>query len=311
VSCGVLAGGLSALLTLSVYTFEDLFLRLPIHWMWWPAIGGAVIGVGGLVCPQALGVGYDIIEQLLQGRLLGAALVSLLVVKWVIWSVSLGSGTSGGVLAPLLIMGAALGGFESRWFPDLGAGYWQVISMGAILGGTMRSPFTGIVFVLELTHDIDLMLPLLLAVTCAHAFTVLVLKRSILTEKICRRGFHVTREYEAEPTEIVFVRDVMTISTQTPERVEFNGVVAPVLPQAVTAFPDDTLRAAITRMAASGLTELTVVDRSDPCRVLGKVELRDLLKARAWYMKEEQHRERVLGIPKPVELRLPPGRRSD
>lgn len=207
--CGLLAAGLSGLLTLSVYAFEDLFEKLPIHWMWWPAIGGLVIGLGGVVYPRALGVGYDVIEELLQGRLLGPALVLLICVKWTIWAVSLGSGTSGGVLAPLLMMGAALGGVEAQWFPDMGLGFWQVISMGAILGGTMRSPLMAIVFVLELTHDIDLLLPLLVAVTLAHAATVLALKRSILTEKVSRRGFHLTREYATDPLEILFAREVM------------------------------------------------------------------------------------------------------
>jgi CBS domain-containing protein len=209
IACGLLAGGLSALLTLSVYAFEDLFGKLPIHWMWWPALGGIIIGIGGIIYPPALGVGYDVIGALLRGELVGPVLLLLLAVKWTIWSASLGSGTSGGVLAPLLIMGAALGGFEAHWFPHQGLGFWQVVSMGAILGGTMRSPFTGIVFVLELTHDVNLMLPLLLAVTCAHAFTVLLLKRSILTEKVSRRGYHLTREYETEPPEIIFAREVM------------------------------------------------------------------------------------------------------
>jgi CIC family chloride channel protein len=208
-ACGILAGGLSALLTLSVYTFEDLFQKLPIHWMWWPAIGGVVVGVGGLVYPRALGVGYDLIADLLKGDLVGPVLLLLILVKGTIWSVSLGSGTSGGVLAPLLIMGAALGGLEARWFPDAGLGFWQVVSMGAILGGTMRSPFTGVVFVLELTHDVNLLLPLLIAVTCAHAVTVLLLKRSILTEKVSRRGFHLSREYQTDPLEILFAREVM------------------------------------------------------------------------------------------------------
>jgi len=209
IACGLLAGGLSALLTLSVYAFEDLFQKLPIHWMWWPAIGGVVVGMGGLVYPHALGVGYDTIEKLLRGDLVGPTLLLLIVVKWTIWSVSLGSGTSGGVLAPLLIMGAALGGVEALWFPNQGLGFWQVVSMGAILGGTMRSPFTGIVFVLELTHDVNLLLPLMTAVTCAHALTVLVLKRSILTEKVSRRGFHLTREYATDPLEILFTREIM------------------------------------------------------------------------------------------------------
>ncbi len=207
--CGLLAAALSGALTVSVYTFEDLFEKLPIHWMWWPALGGVVIGIGGLIYPHALGVGYDVIEELLQGKLLGSALLVLLVVKWTIWSVSLGSGTSGGVLAPLLMMGAALGGVEAQWLPDMGPGFWQVISMGAILGGTMRSPLMAIVFVLELTHDIELLLPLLIAVTVAHASTVVLLRRSILTEKVSRRGFHLTREYATDPLEILFVREVM------------------------------------------------------------------------------------------------------
>jgi CIC family chloride channel protein len=209
VACGLLAGGLSALLTLSVYAFEDLFQKLPIHWMWWPAIGGLVVGIGGLVYPHALGVGYDTITSLLRGELVGPALLALIVVKWTIWSVSLGSGTSGGVLAPLLIMGAALGGIEANWFPAMGVGFWPLVSMGAILGGTMRSPFTGVVFVVELTHDLSAALPLLVAVVCAHTVTVLLLKRSILTEKVSRRGFHLSREYETDPLEILFVRDVM------------------------------------------------------------------------------------------------------
>src|SRR5262249_2408411 len=146
VVAGLAAGGLSALLTLAVYAAEDGFKRLPIHWMWWPALGGVVVGLGGLVFPQALGVGYDTIGQLLQGDVPGRVLLGLLVVKSIIWSVSLGSGTSGGVLAPLLLMGGALGGVEAMVLPDLGAGFWPLVSMGAILGGTMRSPFTGVVF---------------------------------------------------------------------------------------------------------------------------------------------------------------------
>ena len=209
VVAGLLAGGLSALLTLAVYASEDAFQRLPIHWMWWPAIGGLVIGLGGLVFPQALGVGYETIGALLQGDVPSRVIIGVLVVKSLIWSVSLGSGTSGGVLAPLLMMGGALGGVEAMVFPFEGAGFWPLVSMGAILGGTMRAPFTGVVFALELTHDINMMLPLLVAVTIAHGFTVLVLGRSILTEKVARRGFHMSREYAVDPLEILFAREVM------------------------------------------------------------------------------------------------------
>jgi len=136
-------------------------------------------------------------------------IIGILVVKSIIWSVSLGSGTSGGVLAPLLMMGGALGGLEAMVFPAEGAGFWPLVSMGAILGGTMRSPFTGVVFALELTHDVNILLPLLVAVTIAHGFTVLVLGRSILTEKVARRGFHMSREYAVDPLEILFAREVM------------------------------------------------------------------------------------------------------
>ncbi len=209
VVAGLLAGMLSALLTQAVYAAEDAFQKLPIHWMWWPAIGGLVIGLGGFLFPQALGVGYDVIGDLLQGDVTGRVILGILIVKSIIWSVSLGSGTSGGVLAPLLMMGGALGGVEAWFLPAEGVGFWPLVSMGAILGGTMRSPLTGVVFALELTHDVNMLLPLLVAVTIAHGFTVLVLRRSILTEKIARRGYHLSREYAIDPLEILFVREVM------------------------------------------------------------------------------------------------------
>ncbi len=206
---GLLAGCLSAFLTMSVYAAEDTFQRLPIHWMWWPMIGGLVIGLGGLIFPQALGVGYDTIGALLQGDVATKVILGVLLVKWFIWAVSLGSGTSGGVLAPLLMMGGALGGLEARFLPNEGAGFWPLISMGAVLGGTMRSPFTSIIFAFELTHDSNVFLPLLVGSVIAHAFTVLTLKRSILTEKVARRGYHLSREYAVDPLEILFVREVM------------------------------------------------------------------------------------------------------
>ena len=206
---GLAAGGLSALLTLAVYAAEDAFRLLPIHWMWWPAIGGLAIGLGGLIFPQALGVGYETIGALLQGEVPLKLIVGILLVKSAIWAISLGSGTSGGVLAPLLMMGGALGGIEAMFLPYEGAGFWPLVSMGAILGGTMRSPLTGVIFALELTHDVNMLLPLLLAVTSAHAFTVLTLRRSILTEKVARRGYHLSREYAVDPLEILFVREVM------------------------------------------------------------------------------------------------------
>jgi chloride channel protein, CIC family len=107
------------------------------------------------------------------------------------------------------MMGGALGGLESMILPNEGIGFWPLVSMGAILGGTMRSPFTGVIFSLEQTHDVDMLLPLLVAVALTHAFTVMTLHRSILTEKVSRRGYHLSREYAVDPLKILFVRKVM------------------------------------------------------------------------------------------------------
>lgn len=206
---GLLAGAVSGLLTRLVYLSEDLFERVPIHWMWWPAIGGLVVGIGALVEPRVLGVGYETIEGLLRGEIVGTALLGLLVAKSIVWAFSLGSGTSGGVLAPLLIVGGALGAAIAPLSPVGDTALWATLGMAAIMGGTMRSPLTAIVFALELTHDINVLPGLLVSCIAAHAFTVLVLRRSILTEKVARRGFHLTREYSVDLPAIVRVGEVM------------------------------------------------------------------------------------------------------
>jgi H+/Cl- antiporter ClcA/predicted transcriptional regulator len=357
---GLAAGLLSAGMTASVYAAEDFFGRLPIHWMWWPALAGVVIGLGGLVCPQALGVGYDQIQALLGGDVPLRAVLLLAGVKLGIWAISLGSGTSGGVLAPLLMLGAALGSALAPALPSAGAGFWPLVAMGAILGGTMRAPLTAIVFALELTGDMNMMLPLLIAATAAHGFTVLALKRSILTEKMARRGFHISREYAIDALEIIFVREVMrtevvalradasateaaaalaatpaaarqrlfpavdedgrlagVITRRDLDRLladpataggTVGGALAAILRQTpVVAFSDEPLRVAIHRMAESGLTRLPVIDRHTH-RLLGKVTLHDVLKARARHLEEERRRERVLPLPIPIpfgRLRAP------
>ena len=165
---GLAAGMLSAGMTASVYAAEDFFTRLPIHWMWWPALGGLAVGLGGLACPQALGVGYDQIQALLLGSVPFRAVLLLAVVKLAIWAISLGSGTSGGVLAPLLMLGAALGALLSPVLPAVSPGFWPLICMGAILAGTMRAPLTAMVFALELTGEMGTLLPLLAAGAAAH-----------------------------------------------------------------------------------------------------------------------------------------------
>ena len=165
--------------------------------------------MGGLLDPRVLGVGYDTIHALLRGEILGAAVIGLLVGKALVWSIALGSGTSGGVLAPLLIMGGALGAFEAGWIPVGDVGLWAMISMAAMMGGTMRSPLTAMVFTLELTHDLNVLPGLLIACIAADAVTVLLLRRSILTEKVARHGHHILREYIVDPFELLRVGDVM------------------------------------------------------------------------------------------------------
>ncbi|HXG98081.1 MAG TPA: chloride channel protein [Gemmatimonadales bacterium] len=206
---GLIAGFGSGLLTRLVYASEDFFGKLPIHWMWWPAIGGVVVGLGGLLYPRALGVGYDVIRDLLNARLIGTFLLGLLITKAVIWAIALGSGTSGGVLAPLMIMGGALGALVGPWLPGGDPGVWAALGMGAMLGGTMRAPFTAIAFMLEVTHDVNLLPAMLVACVAADAVTVLLMKRSILTEKMARRGHHVMREYIVNPLHLMRVAEVM------------------------------------------------------------------------------------------------------
>ena len=206
---GISAGLASGLLTALVYACEDLFTKLPIHWMWWPAIGGLFVGIGGWLDPRVLGVGYDTIHALLRGELIGVAVIGLVIGKALVWSLSLGSGTSGGVLAPLLIMGGALGAIEARFITIGDAGLWAMICMAAMMGGTMRSPLTAMIFTLELTHDLEVLPALLISCIAAHAVTVLLLRRSILTEKVARRGYHVSREYSVDPLVALRVGEVM------------------------------------------------------------------------------------------------------
>jgi CIC family chloride channel protein len=209
IAVGIVAGLQSAAMTLCLYGIEDVFQRLPIHWMWWPALGGIAVGVGGYFDPAALGVGYDNIRALLAGGLDTHAATMLLLFKMAIWLIALSSGTSGGVLAPLLIMGGALGALEGHFIPFGDAGFWALLGMSAILGGTMRAPLTATFFAVELTGNTHILTPVLVAAVAAFTVTVLLMKRSILTERIARRGLHLTREYSVDPFLGSRVADIM------------------------------------------------------------------------------------------------------
>ena len=211
---GLASSLISGVLTRALYALEDGFGKIPLHWMWWPALGAVVVGFGGLVEPRALGVGYDVIHDLLSGHMLAGAVVTILVVKAVIWLAALSSGTSGGVLAPLLILGGAVGWLIGLLLPGA-HGFWALIGMAAMLGGTLPAPLTGVVFAVEVTGDVAALGPLLAATVAAYAVTVLLLKRSILTEKIARRGQHITREYGIDPYDLTRVEAVMTRSVAT------------------------------------------------------------------------------------------------
>jgi H+/Cl- antiporter ClcA/CBS domain-containing protein len=216
-AAGLLALGATAL----VYFSEDCFsrfTRLRVHWMWWPALGGLIIGLGGLVEPRTLGVGYDVIDALLTGHATVGLVVGVLVVKTLIWGLSLGSGTSGGVLAPMFMVGGALGAAEALVFPHVGPGFWALVSLAGVLGGVMRSPLTGIVFCLELTHEINALIPMVITASTAYLLSVTLLKRSVLTEKLARRGLHLTREYSVDPLETHLVRQL-----ETPAAVTFRA----------------------------------------------------------------------------------------
>jgi CBS domain-containing protein len=210
VIAGLLSGALASGLSVSLYKVEDLFKRLPLHWSWWPAIGGLAVGIGGYLEPRALGVGYDVIGDLLHQHILLQAAVAILAVKAVIWVIALGSGTSGGVLAPLLMLGAGLGCVLSHVLPGSDPALWPLVCMAATLGATLGAPLTAIVFAFGLTHDGNALLPLLAATLVAHGFATVVLKRSIMTEKIARRGYHIYREYGVDPLERHYVDEVMT-----------------------------------------------------------------------------------------------------
>ncbi|HEX7937010.1 MAG TPA: chloride channel protein [Paraburkholderia sp.] len=223
---GLVAGALSWGLSTGLYKVEDMFGRLPIHWMWWPALGAIAVGIGGYFQPRTLGVGYDVIGDLLQNHLAVQVVIAIVLVKAVIWVIALASGTSGGVLAPLLMMGAGIGAIAAPYMPGGEPAVWPLIFMAAALGGMMRAPVMAAVFAFELTGDANALLPLLAAAAVAYGFTVLFMRRSILTEKVARRGYHIYREYSIDPLERHYVDEVMTRTVAT---IDAKETVADVL----------------------------------------------------------------------------------
>ena len=211
---GLVTGLLAAFLSFLLYRIEDGFHRLPVHWMWWPAIGAIAVGIGGLLDARVLGAGYGSIQALLDGHLLVRAVLLLLIVKAIVWLVALGSGTSGGILAPLLILGGCAGFLIGQHLPG-DPGFWAMIGMAGVMSGTMRAPMTGALFAAELTNHLSALPETIAAGTAAYAISVLIMKRSILTEKIARRGRHILREYTVDALEFLQAGQLMTKDPQT------------------------------------------------------------------------------------------------
>ena len=274
-----------------MYGLEDAFEhfcgRVHIHWMWWPAIGGIGIGVGGYFFPRGLGVGYDNIAELLRGNAPVALLLGLIIAKSLMWAFSLSSGTSGGVLAPLLMIGAAIGESAAHFahLPGQTQALWALMGMGAMLAGALGVPLTAVLFSLELTHALPAILPLVLACTASYLVTSLIMPRSILTEKLGRRGYHLSREYGVDPLELLTAAEVMT---ELPPGDEILVGKPDHLPESYV-FSDETCRAVAEEMATTGLMSLLVVDR-ETNRLLGSVGAAELLAGRRRAVKRESDR---------------------
>ena len=290
---GALLGLVAAGMSRMMYAFEDLFEHLHLHWMWWPAIGGIGIGVGGMFFPRGLGVGYDNIAELLRGNAPIGLIVGILLAKSLMWASSLGSGTSGGVLAPLLMIGGAVGALAGHLAhaPAEAQAFWALIGMGSMLAGSLGVPLTAILFSLEVTHCLPALLPLTMACIASYLVTSLIMPRSILTEKLSRRGYHLTREYGVDPLELVLVRDVMSVPP--------DGGSRQPLPS-FYAYDDETTRGAAEIMATEGLETLLVVDRRTN-QVCGKLSLKNLLHGRGQSKERESERLRLFGYVPPEQ----------
>ena len=211
---GAVMGIAAVILTRVLYWIEDGFEKLPIHWMWWPALGGLVVGLVGYFAPRTLGVGYDNIQDIVTGNLAGRAVLFLCIAKFASWSVSLASGTSGGTLAPIFTIGGALGasiGMVAVHFaPEIGVDprIAALVGMAALFAGASRAVLASAVFAFETTCQPMGLLPLLGGCTAAYLVSLAFMRNSIMTEKIERRGVRVPAEYAADLLEQVMVREV-------------------------------------------------------------------------------------------------------
>jgi CIC family chloride channel protein len=303
---GILIGVVASGVTWSVYAVEDAFEKLPVHWMWWPAIGAVAVGVVGYFAPFTMGVGYDNIRHLLTGHLPLTLIWSLCFLKYISWVISLGSGTSGGTLAPLFTIGGALGllmgTFANRYFPGLGIDLATatLIGMAALFAGSSRALLTAIVFSLETTGQMHGLLPLLAACTASYFVSFFFMKGTIMTEKILRRGVNAPDTYEPD---VLQGKKVLQLYTPSGD----------LLPKpAHVVYGDDDAATAVSLMGQSGVDTLVVLKDREDTRVIGtisaaaimhyyweqrgrKAEFHSPLVTRKWMLRGRKliHRDRV------------------
>ncbi len=265
--CGLVAVGFSR----SLYWVEDLFEHLPVSETWWPAIGGLGLGLIGFFVPRVLGVGYDTITDILNSRLTLEVLLLVFVFKSAALLVSLGSGTSGGLLAPMFTAGAAFGGAFAlainHFMPGaaLSPGAYALVGMAAVFAAASRASFTFIIFAFEITRDYDAILPLMLVCVLADGVSLLLMRNSIMTEKLARRGLRVHQEYEVDVLQEVNVREVMDPR-------------APTVPQTMTV-AELSERIARHDPAVIAHQALFIVDEKDSHRLTGVITRGDLVRS--------------------------------
>jgi H+/Cl- antiporter ClcA len=270
---GLVVGAISVGVTKAVYFVEDSFEKLPIHWMWWPAIGGLAVGIIGYFAPRTLGVGYQNITDVLSGNLSAQIILNLCLMKFLSWALALGSGTSGGTLAPLLTIGGATGAMGgiliNHWMPDAGINISlaALVGMSAMFAGASRALLTSIVFALETTGQSHALLPLLASCIAAYFVSFMLMENTIMTEKIARRGIRTPHSYEPDVLEQMVVADAM--------RGEDHHVTADPELTSIAAY--DSLRTAVEKMVRESVDVLPVV--SSEQKVIGTLDYKDILSA--------------------------------
>lgn len=277
---GLFIGIVASLVSKSVYAVEDLFERLPVHWMWWPAIGAVAVGVVGYFAPYTMGVGYDNIQHLLTGKLPLTVLLSLCLLKYISWVISLGSGTSGGTLAPLFTIGGALGALTGTalifFFPSLGINIatTALIGMAAMFAGASRALLTSIIFAFETTGQPNGLLPLVAACVAAYFVSFFLMEGSIMTEKIRRRGIITPDSYHPDLLMHAHIRDLLqpVIGNEQYPLIDEN----------------EALDVCVQLMGKLGVDALLVTDTNDDTMIKGKITAMDIVKYYSTTKEREQ-----------------------